>query len=168
MVRRFALGTLFVIGLAALGLVGVVLFSGPSDRTSARDLLGVPLPASVTDEQVSVQHQSFGEYVAYVRFELDQADVPALLSDPAFQQAEQGTRPMAVFWNGSLANRSVTEIVQERRPAWWQPEAGAEFTLVYRSFPGPGVPYSGPDSAWYIVETSDPAWAIVHVFALEV
>jgi hypothetical protein len=167
-VRRVAFGALLLMGVAVAGLVFMIATSGPGRNATAAELLGIPLPASAREEQLAITHDVFGEYRAYVRFVIDPADLPALLADPAFQPAQQGDAPLVVFSNAAVGRTPLVETVVRGRPDWWQPEAGRMFTLVYRSRPGPGVAYSGPDAAWYIVETSDPARAVVHAYVLEV
>ena len=52
------------------------------------------------------------------------------------------------------------------RPAWWQPEQASALTLAYRSPPGPDAAYTGPDAAWYLIDTSDTARAASSLDAL--
>ncbi len=73
-----------------------------------------------------------------------------------------------VFRNAAIGDRPLAAEVLQARPSWWRPEDGSRFTLVYRSRPGPDPGYRRPDAAWYIVDTSDAAQAVVHVYVLEV
>lgn len=168
MSRRFGLGAIAILGLGLIAWFLGLAMSGLPRGTTATDLIGVDLPASAREERLAIEQRGFGEYRAYIRFVIDPADVPALLADPAFQPQKQSDQPLAVFSNASIGDRPLATEVLQARPSWWRPEDGARFTLVYRSHPGPVPGYRGPDAAWYIVDTSDSARAIVHIFVLEV
>lgn len=168
MSRRFGFGTLAVLGLGLIVWFLGLAMAGPPRGATATDLLGIDLPASAREERLAIQRRGLGEYRAYIRFAVDPADVPSLLADPAFQPQQQADDPLAVFRNAALGDRPLAAEVIEARPSWWRPEDGARFTLVYRSRPGPDPGYRGPDAAWYIVDTSDAAQAVVHVYVLEV
>jgi hypothetical protein len=168
MSRRFGLGGIAVLGLGlSLWLLALATL-GPPRGATATELLGIDLPASTGEERLAIQRHGFGEYRAYLRFAVDPADVPALLADPAFQPQKQADDPFAVFRNAAIGDKLLAAEVIAAPPAWWRPEGGARFTLVYRSQPGPVPGYHGPDAAWYIVDTSDPAQAAIHVYVLEV
>lgn len=176
MSRRLWSGGIAVLGLGLLAelarsafvwFLGLAL-SGPLPGTTAAGLLGIDVPASAREEQLAIEWRGLGEHRAYIRFVIDPADIPALLADPAFQPQQQGDQPLAVFDNASSGGKPLAAEVLQARPSWWRPEDRSRFTLVYRSRPGPDPGYRGPDAAWYMVDTSDPARAIVHVYVLEV
>jgi hypothetical protein len=166
--RRFGLGVIAVLGLGLSVWFFGLAMAGPPRGATATDLLGIDLPASAREEQLAVERHGFGEYRAYIRFVIDSADIPALVADPAFQPQKQSDQPLAVFSNASIGDRPLAAVALQARPSWWRPEDGTRFTLVYRSFPGPDPGYRGPDAAWYIINTSDPARAVVHIYVLEV
>jgi len=168
MSRRFGLSVIAVLGLGLSIWLLVLASLGPPRGATATALLGIDLPASTREERLAIQRHGFGEYRAYIRFAVDPADIPALLADPAFQPQKQAGDPFAVFRNAAFGDRPLAAEVVAARPALWRPEEGSRFTLVYRSQPGPATGYRGPDAAWYIVDTSDSAQALVHVYVLEV
>lgn len=176
MSRRFGLGSIAVLGLGLLAelarsafvwFLGLII-SGPHPGTTVAGLLGIDVPESAREEQLAIERRGLGEHRAYIRFVIDAADIPALLADPAFQPQQQGDQPLAVFSNASSGGKPLAAEVLQARPSWWRPEDGTRFTLVYRSRPGPDPGYRGPDAAWYIVDTSNSARVIVHVYVLEV
>lgn len=168
MSRRFGLGGIAVLALGLSIWLLVLATLGPPRGATATELLGIELPASAREERLDIQRRGFGEYRAYIRFAVDPAEIPALLADPAFQPQTQAGDPFAVFRNAAIGDRPLAAEVIAARPAWWRPEDGSRFTLIYRSHPGPAPGYRGRDAAWYIIDTSDSAQALVHVYVLEV
>lgn len=167
MVQRSAYGALLVLGVAVLA--GIAFTSGLWSRppANAGELLGLSLPASVAGEQVELDRRGFGAYRAYVRFALDPADLTTLLNDPAFQLTTPG-QPLTIFDNTQIGPTPLVDQVLAARPPWWRPDAAPQVTLAYRSRPGPNTSYTGPDAAWYLIDTSDPARAVVYVYIVEV
>ena len=156
--------------LVLLTLVGILIFVKvaflvPRD---AETLLGIPLPGTTSDVQVEIDSTFLGEYDGYIRFEIASEDVILLLSDVAFQPRPSSTDPMTVFQGATLGRKAIALYSPRQRPAWWQPEHGHPFLLAYRSHPGPGKTYTGPDAAWYMVDINNASRAIVYVFVLEV
>jgi hypothetical protein len=158
------------IALVAVGvwLICAVIVVWQHLRPDPEALLGITLPSSVENMQVAVNYRFIGDYRAYLRFELNEQDLPALLADPAFQGIEQSNNPMAGIATAKIGQTSLATIAQQERPTWWNPLPGKRYTLTYRSFPGPNVPYTGPDAAWYVIDKTDGGQATVYVYVLEV
>jgi hypothetical protein len=167
--RRLAYASLVALGLAVIAAITVASGIWSPPPTTAQGLLGVALPPSAYATEVAVTRDTVGGgYQAYVRFTLDGADLTALLADPAFGPTATSTTPLAVFRDNSAQGKPLAQLVLEQRPAWWQPEAGQQFTLTHRSRPYGEPPSAGADMSWYIVDTSDPASVVVYVYAVEV
>lgn len=96
--QRFAYAVLATLGLAVVAAITVAsgVWSPPS--ATAQGILGVALPKSVREAEIAVARDIVGGgYQAYVRFTLDGADLPALLSDPTFGPTATSMTPLAVF-----------------------------------------------------------------------
>jgi hypothetical protein len=166
-----------VVGILVIGTVFITRIRLQSNRNPS-SLLGIALPASVTNVQIDIQPRFIDEFDAYLRFDIAPQDLPQLLADPSFQPTQITINPMTVFWNAARGGTPMGQIVAAARPAWWQPEQSMgcgninQYTTVYRTRLGPGYAYSGPDSAWYIIDKSDPKVYpkvyTVYVFASEV
>jgi hypothetical protein len=131
-------------------------------------LLGIPLPNSAANIQVDVQPHFIDGYDAYLRFDIAPEDLDGFLSDPAIQPSRRTDNPLSVFWNAIRGSTPMEQIASASRPGWWQPEQGDRFLTAYRARLGPGGDYSGPDSAWYIIDKSDSQRYTVYVFVSEI
>jgi hypothetical protein len=163
--RRF-----WLVSSAALVLLMLLGAVSMLNIPSLQQLIGVPVPPTATDVQIDVRRNMLdmllGDYKSYVRFELPAQDVQRFLSHPTFQQVHpSNSDPFTVFDGSSEGSTPMKQIVIQNRPSWWMPELGSAFMLAYRSAGGQNP---GADSAWYIVDMSDPLNAIVYVFLVEV
>lgn len=151
--------------LTIMCALGIFLW-GCSARINSSDLLGFSLPTSVSKIQIA-QNTNARASVAYIRFEIGHDDVPVLLADSAFQPLQSSTDPFAMLDTAQLGDRSLAARASEQRPEWWNPPSGRPLTLANRSRPGPQIPYRGPDSAWYILDTHNPDHVTVYVVTVE-
>jgi len=160
--------------LLAFMVIGTVVVTRIYVQTNRNpsSLLRIALPARVTNVQIDIWPQFLDELDANVKFDIAPQDLPQLLADPAFQSTKNTNNPMSAFLNAVRGGTPMEQIVAASPPVWWQPEQsmgnGIQFTTVYRTRPGPEYVYSGPDSAWYIIDTSDPKVYTVYVFVTEV
>jgi hypothetical protein len=117
------------IALVAVGvwLICAVIVVWQHLRPDPEALLGITLPSSVENMQVAVNYRFIGDYRAYLRFELNEQDLPALLADPAFQGIEQSCedRPDIVGDDRATGTAHLVE------PAPWQ-EIYADLPLLPR------------------------------------
>jgi hypothetical protein len=157
---------ILVLMFSVIVVTGYFLFRQPEANPSG--LLGIALPTSAANIQVDVQPHLIDGFDAYLRFDIAPDDVRGFLSDPAFQPAQRTDNPLSVFWNAIRDSTPVERIASASRPGWWQPEQGDHFLTAYRAPLGPDDPYAGPDSAWYIIDKSDPERCTVYVFVSEV
>ncbi len=151
---------------AVIGFTGYFLFR--QTETNPSRLLGISLPTSAANVQVDVQPHLIDGFDAYVRFDIAPEELDDFLSDPAFQPSRRTDDPLSVFWNAIRDSTPMERIASASRPGWWQPEQGDRFLTAYRSRLGPNDDYSGPDSAWYIIDKSNPNRFTVYVFVSEV
>jgi hypothetical protein len=161
-------GWLLPTGLLVVLVGGWVLAMNITRTPPLAQLLGITLPTSVGAARTDLRWRFIGEYEAYVRFEIDRADLPQLLASQGFQPAQASQNPLVQLTTGARGQRSFAAIVQAEAPAWWALPANGQFTLMQRSRGGPGAPFTGPDSAYYIIDLSDPQQATVYVYAVEV
>jgi hypothetical protein len=154
-----------------LGVILIVLAIN-STPVDAEALLGIPLPASATNIQISLKRDllSFitGDFQGYVRFELSPQDAQALLKMPEFQNVQQTVYPQGIMGNAVSGSTPVGELALQNHPRWWIPESGGNFLVGYRSFQPSPVAQQGVDFAWYMIDLSDPAKAVAYVYVLEV
>jgi hypothetical protein len=151
-----------------LTLIATLAFL-PKPSTDAAELLGIPLPGDAGEPRVLVVTQSPFAYTAYVRFEITAADAQTLLADSNFQPPQTSDDPLAQLSQATLGNQSVATIAATSQPDWWSPQPGKPYLLAQRSRVSPSIPYTGPDGAWYILDTtSDPSHVTVYVYLVEV
>lgn len=152
----------------AVVLLARQLLPSQSNQPNPQDILGILLPHSTTNLNIEMQRRFFGEYKAYLRFELAGDDVTTLLANSYFQPTSTSTKPFAVLSTARRGDTSFATIVQREHPVWWDPPLEGSYLLAYRSRPGAHTSYTGPDASWYIIDISDPAHAIVYVYVVEV
>jgi len=163
--NRLLIPAMLIAMVCVIAFTGYLLLRQPDANPSG--LLGVPLPTSAANIQVDVQPHFIAGYDAYVRFEIAPRDLETFLSDPAFQPTRRTDDPLSVFWNAIRDSTPMEQVASASRPVWWQPEQGDRFLTAYRSRLG-SDDYNGPDSAWYIIDKSNPQRYTVYVFATEV
>ncbi len=152
--------------LAVLALA--VVWTLPQNRTER--LLGIDLPNSVSDVHLDVEHYSVGEYRGYLRFNIATQDVEALIAENDVVQSHASNRePWAHTYSAKSGGVPVATVVEQEGPEWWNlmPDGTTRYRLAYT----PHQPRSnrgGPDFAWYAIDVSDPARAIVYVYVIEV
>lgn len=160
--------------LLTLPLLLFLLFvavAGYPFNVSVEDMLGFRLPNGVANIQMEVQPHFFGEYDAYLRFELPPESVDGFLSEAHFQMQRQTSDPMTIFANAVFGQTPAADAVATGQPDWWLPAStasGGEFTLAYRSSISPENNINGADAAWYIVDQRDATRAVMYVFVREV
>ncbi len=148
-----------------------VAFHGYPFNVTPEAVMGFPPPDSATNIQMEVQPKLFGEYDAYLRFEIAADGVDDFLSERFFQPSRQSADAMSVFANAVFGQTPAAEVVAAGRPDWWlsaDEAIGGNFTLAYRSGIGYEEDIDGADSAWYIIEQSHADRAVVYVFVREV
>lgn len=151
--------------------VGLAVFArvAPAD---AESLLGLPLPPSASEVQVSLQRDIFGvffqDFRGYVRFELSPHDAQSFMNSDQFQNVQTTTYPQGIMGNAVSGSTPVAELARANQPLWWLPESGGDFLVGYRSFQPSPLTQTGVDFAWYMIDMSNPAQATAYVYLLEV
>lgn len=118
-------------------------------REQAAATAGVTLPPSARG--LRSHYAVFQDYIVHVRFEIDPADAPALLSslpiiDPAISSS---VRP---------------PMYTEGMPDWWQPDAATTFQAVSGEV---SLPSGYPEHQDVLIDTTDPARYIVYIVAFD-